>query len=542
MKIKLYILLLFTTTLFAQKVTTSIDKTKNKIGAEFKLTLTTDADTLSKVKFPEAKNFGALEVIQSYKIDTVKNGARHQLIKKYGLTQFDSGRYVIPRIPVLINGKPIFSDSIKVEVNDIKVDTLKQKMYDIKDIAHVESPLGTWWIYILILLAIAVAGYFIYQFIKKRQNKPKVETIIFKSPIEKATTLLQLLETKELWQKGEIKDYYSELTDIARNYIEEEINIPAMESTTSELIEGLRKAAKQKKLKLSNETVQNLEKVLMQADLVKFAKIKPLDFEIEEDKKRISSAIIIIHKSIPEVVEENDELAQWNDQQKELARLQKLKKQKRVRIISTIGIVLGMLLIFVLGLIYFKGFDYVKDNFLGHPTKDLVEGQWVYSEYGNPGVRVETPKVLKRIDASKMLPKDAMALIKDMQTFGYGSLLEDFYITVSTVTYKQETQIDLDKTAEGYMKVMEAQGAQNILVKTEDFDTQKRISGKKAYGTMIVLDKIKGRSTKMYYELLLFSQNGGLQTILVMHREDDKYGQQISDRMLNSVELQTTEK
>ena len=523
-------------------MTTSIDKTKNKIGAEFKLTLTTDADTLSKVKFPEAKNFGALEVIQSYKIDTVKNGARHQLIKKYGLTQFDSGRYVIPRIPVLINGKPIFSDSIKVEVNDIKVDTLKQKMYDIKDIAHVESPLGTWWIYILILLAIAVAGYFIYQFIKKRQNKPKVETIVFKSPIEKATTLLQLLETKELWQKGEIKDYYSELTDIARNYIEEEINIPAMESTTSELIEGLRKAAKQKKLKLSNETVQNLEKVLMQADLVKFAKIKPLDFEIEEDKKRISSAIIIIHKSIPEVVEENDELAQWNDQQKELARLQKLKKQKRVRIISTIGIVLGMLLIFVLGLIYFKGFDYVKDNFLGHPTKDLVEGQWVYSEYGNPGVRVETPKVLKRIDASKMLPKDAMALIKEMQTFGYGSLLEDFYITVSTVTYKQETQIDLDKTAEGYMKVMEAQGAQNILVKTEDFDTQKRISGKKAYGTMIVLDKIKGRSTKMYYELLLFSQNGGLQTILVMHREDDKYGQQISDRMLNSVELQTTEK
>ena len=66
-----------------------------------------------------------------------------------------------------------------------------------------------------------------------------------------------------------------------------------------------------------------------------------------------------------------------------------------------------MLMLFVLGLIYFKGFDYVKDNFLGHPTKDLVEGEWVYSEYGNPGVRVETPKVLKRMDATKMLPKEA---------------------------------------------------------------------------------------------------------------------------------------
>ena len=540
MKIKLYILFfLLTTSLFAQKVTTSVNVTKNKIGAEFKLTLKTDVDTLSKVKFPEAKSFGALEVIQSYKIDTVKNGARYQLIKNYGLTQFDSGKYVIPRIPVLINGKTAFSDSIKVEVNNIKVDTLKQKMYDIKDIAIVESPLGTWWIYVLILLVIAAAGFFIYKFIKKRQNKPKIEEIVFKSPIEKATTLLQQLERKELWQKGEIKHYYSELTDIARNYIEEEIHIPAMESTTSELIEGLRKAAKQHKLKLSNETVENLEKVLMQADLVKFAKVKPLDFEIEEDKKRISSSIVIIHKSIPEVVEEDDELTQWNEQQKELARLQKLKKQKRVRIISTIGIILGMLMLFLFGLIYFKGFDYVKDNFIGHPTKDLVEGQWVYSEYGNPGIKVETPKVLKRIDVTKTLPKNAMALIKEMQTFGYGSVLEDFYITVSTVTYKQETQIDLDKTAEGYMKVMEAQGAQDILVKTEDFDTQKGISGKKAYGTLTILDKIKGKSTKMYYELLLFSQNGGLQTILVMHREEDKYGQQIAERMLNSVELQT---
>lgn len=542
MKIKLYILFfLISTSLFAQKVTTSIDSTKKKIGAEFKLTLKTDVDTLSKVKFPNAKFFGPLEVIQSYKIDTVKNGARYELIKKYGLTQFDSGKYTIPRIPVLINGKPSFSDSIKVEVNDVKVDTLKQKMYDIKDIAKVESPLGSWWIYLLILLAIGVIGYFVYKFIKKRQSQPKVEAIVYTSPIEKATSLLQQLEKKELWQKGEIKNYYSELTDIARNYIEEEIHIPAMESTTSELIEGLRKAAKQKKLKLSNETVENLEKVLKQADLVKFAKVKPLDFEIEEDKKRISSSIVTIHKSIPEIVEDNDELALWNEQQKELARIQKLKKQKRVRIITTIGIVLGMLMLFVLGLIYFKGFDYVKDNFLGHPTKDLVEGEWVFSEYGNPGVKIETPKVLKRMDASKALPKDAAALIKDMQLFVYGSMLDDFYITVATSSFKQEVQLDLDKAVEGSLKVMESQGAQNIIVKTEEFDTQQGITGKKSYGTMTILDKVKGKSTKMYYEMLVFGQNNGLQQILILHREDDKYGQQIGERILNSVELKVTQ-
>jgi len=538
MKRLLYILLLFTTSLFAQKVTTSIDSTKKKIGAEFKLTIKTDVDTFSKVKFPNGKFFGNLEVLESYKIDTIRNGNRYELIKKYGLTQFDSGKYLIPKLPVIINGKKVFSDSIKIEISDVKVDTLKQKMYDIKNIIPVKSDFGNWWIYLLILLGLAVIGYFFYRFVKKKKTEEKPVVIEFKSPIEKATSLLQQLEKKELWQKGEIKNYYSELTDIARNYIEEEIQIPAMESTTSELILGLRNAAKQKKLKLSAETVENLEKVLKQADLVKFAKVKPLDFEIEEDKKRISNSIVTIHNSIPEIVEENDELEIWNEQQKEKARLEKLKKEKRKRII--IGVSVGVFLIVAtLGiLIAIKGFDYVKDNFIGHPTKDLVEGEWVFSEYGNPTVKIETPKVLKRMDAEKVLPKNAMALIKEMQIFMYGSLTDDFYIGVSTATFKQQTQLDLEQAAEGSLKVFEAQGATNIFVKTEEFDTQQGIKGRKAYGTMVMVDKISGKSVKMYYEILVFGQNNGLQQITIMHREDDKYGKQMLERILNSVELQ----
>lgn len=537
MRLKLYILLFFTSTLFAQKVSTSIDSTKKKIGSEFKLTLKADVDTAAKVLFPKSKVFGRLEVLESYKIDTIKKGSRYELIKQYGLTQFDSGKYTIPKIPILINGKQVFSDSINIEIANVKVDTLKQKMYDIKNIIQVEKPMGNWWIYLLIFIGIIGIGLLIYYFIKKRQSQPKPEVIIYKSPIEKATTLLQQLERKELWQKGEIKNYYSELTDIARNYIEEEIQIPAMESTTSELILGLQNAAKKKKLKLSNETVENLEKVLKQADLVKFAKSIPLDFEIEEDKKRISNSIVTIHKSIPEEIEQTDELDLWNEQQKENARLLKLKKEKRARLISTIGIALGIIVLALGTLIYIKGFDTVKDTIFGNPTKELAQGEWVYSDYGNPAVKIETPKVLKRMDAEKVLPKQTIALLKEMQLFVYGSLIENFYVAVSTSTFKQQTEIDLTQTAEGSIKVFEGQGAQNILVKTEDFDTQKGLKGKKAYGTMTVVDKINGKSTKMYYEVLVFSQNNGLQQITVMHKEDDKYGKEIMDRILNSVEL-----
>ena len=301
---KLILYFLFSATVFGQQkqVQTSIDTTKNKIGAEFKLTLKTNVDTLSKVVFPNVKNFGALEVIQSYPIDTIKKNDRYELVKKYGLAQFDSGKYTIPSVRILINSKAFLSDSLRVEVANVEVDTLKQKMYDIKDIAPADNSIGDWWKWLLVLLIIAGLGALVYWYLKKHKEK-KEEAEIYKTPIEKATNLLNTLEKKELWQRGEIKEYYSELTDIVRIYIEEAIEVPAMESTTSELIQALKIASLKKKMELSKETIDNLFTVLKQADLVKFAKSKPLDFEITEDRKKIERAIVTLDKSIPVVVE-----------------------------------------------------------------------------------------------------------------------------------------------------------------------------------------------------------------------------------------------
>src|SRR6478735_2961693 len=147
MKIKLYILLLmFSMSVFAQQkqVKTSIDTTRNKIGAQFNLTIKTEVDTSATVVFPKGNSFGGLEVIRSYMVDTIKKDGRYELIKKYGLTQFDSGKYGIPPLKVLINKKAFLTDPILVEVSNVAVDTLKQKMYDIKPIASVSS--NTSWI------------------------------------------------------------------------------------------------------------------------------------------------------------------------------------------------------------------------------------------------------------------------------------------------------------------------------------------------------------------------------------------------------------
>lgn len=539
MKKQLYLLLvlLFSSAVFAQQkqLVTSIDTIKNKIGAEFKLSLKTSVDTSAKVVFPNLKNIGALEVIMSYPIDTIKQDGRYELIKKYGLTQFDSGKYIIPSVKIFINNKPFLSDSLLVEVANVPVDTLQQKMYDIKDIVPVENQLGDWWKYLLILIFIVGIGALVYWYLRKYQKK-KIEEEIFKTPIEKATSLLQTLEKKELWQKGEIKAYYSELTDITRNYIEEAIEIPAMESTTSELIEGLRVASLKKKMTLSQETIENLERVLKQADLVKFAKSKPLDFEITEDRNKIQKAILTLDNSIPVEVPVEEDMVLNEAQRQNQIRIQ-LKKKRNKRILMSISAVVLLLLVTTTFFIVTKGFDYVKDNIIGHPTKELLEGEWVKSEYGNPAVLIETPKVLKRMDVQKTLPKETMALIKEMQLFQYGSIMDNFYIVVSTSKFKNPVEIDLSKALEGSLKVIESQGGQNIIVKQEDFQTGNGIEGLKGYGTMTVLNPLNKTSEKAYYEILYFKQEQGLQQIMILHAEGDKYANEITDRILNSVEL-----
>ncbi|WP_396174203.1 hypothetical protein [Flavobacterium sp.] len=534
MKIKLYIFfLLLSTFVFAQqkRVSTTVDSTKVKIGAQINLTLKTTVDTLSKVVFPEANLFGSMEVLESYPTDTIKENFKYQLIKKYGLTQWDSGSYVIPRLQILINDKPHFSDSIRVEIAPIIVDTLKQKMYDIKDVIAVENGFSYWWLYVLGILALLAIAYFVYKWIQKRK-KEKTEEPVYTSPLEKANAHLKNLEQQKLVERGEIKAYYSELTNIARTYIEESIEIPAMESTTDELITAFKIAVFKKKLTLNQDTIENLEKVLKQADLVKFAKSKPLEFEIADDKIKIEKSIQKIHESIPELIEEDDEALAHEQKVALLAK--KKRKQKITLAVLLSSLVLFGVLVFV---VITKGFDFVKDTVIGHPTKELLEGEWVKSEYGNPPVRIETPKVLKRMDVSKMIPDEARVAIKEMNMFGYGSLMDSFYTLVSTTNFAEGVPIDLEKVLEGNLKTYEAMGAQNILVKQEVFNTPEGIQGMKAFGTLTMLDPLSKKSNKLYYVIVLFKQNNGLQQVVVSKLEEDEIATEILERIINSIEL-----
>ena len=161
---------LFSIVSFAQKISSSIYSTSIKIGQELIYSIEVEVDTSSLVVFPEGQTFLPLEMIESYKVDATKLGDRFKLIKKYGLTQFDSGTYTIPRQKILIGDYEAFTDSLKVEVRTIEVDTTQQPLYSIKPIIEVDKSPRKWWLYLLIIvLSLAFVAFLLYWFIWRQK-------------------------------------------------------------------------------------------------------------------------------------------------------------------------------------------------------------------------------------------------------------------------------------------------------------------------------------------------------------------------------------
>ncbi|MBP6001561.1 MAG: hypothetical protein KA513_04925 [Flavobacterium sp.] len=529
--IYLHIALLFGVFGFSQKITTSIDSSQIKIGSQFLLTIKASVNAKDKVVFPEGKFFGALEVLESFPIDTVKNNAHYELIKKYGLTQFDSGRYAIPKLLVKINQKAFRTDSLSVLVNNVKVDTTKQQMYDIKNIiATEEKPSSEWWKWLVLLGLIIASGFAAYFIIKKIQKREDLAEEFFASPIEKAIAYLQNLDKKQLLQKGEVKEYYSEMTDIARTYIEESVKVPAMESTSSELIAALKKAISEKKMFINRDELEQFKGVLENADLVKFAKSKPLQFEIEKDKGIIDKFLIIIDKALPRSEAEAEVLFAEEVRKKEL------KQQKFKRTVIAVGIAASLFVLAVSLFLYTIGFDYLKENYLGYSTAELLEKEWVSSEYGEPAIIIETPKVLYRNNDEKIqnnLPEN----VKSTNRFMSGSIVDDFSIVLITTAFKDTTRLDLEVALENDLKELERFGAKNIIVKTADFENAKGLSGKKSSGTFTAFNSKTEEEQKMSYEIVVFAQPGGAQEIFLIYKEDDTHAKQVTEKIQNSIEL-----
>lgn len=297
-----FLFLFISSVAFAQNpmVKAEVETSRIKIGEQFSYKII--VNETDNVILPKLELAG-LEIIDSVQVDTIQS----RIIQKYIITGFDSGAFYIPKQQVFVRNQAYITDSLLIKVATVAIDTTKVKKFPIKSIKSEPYVLDDFIIYIYLLIAaLVIIGFWIYYFvIRKRKQEDDTPTYKLLPPYEEAIYKLTELDEKLLWQNNKVKEYYSELTDIVRGYIEREIKMPALEKTTDEIIETLKDFHTAETINTSKETIKKLKDLLQEADLVKFAKSKPLAPEIEDDRK---DAEHILNNLKPKPISKNEEL------------------------------------------------------------------------------------------------------------------------------------------------------------------------------------------------------------------------------------------
>lgn len=291
---QVFLFLLLISNLFPQEISfkTRIDSTSYLVGDPVSLKIDARYPADYRMVFPS--RFDSLAPLEYLTTDTLsldESGDVKEGKFAFVVAGYDSGLFTIPRMPFLFvkgnSTQTFLSDSFQVLISTVAVDTSKE----IRDIKAPEKIPFDYsfllWLIPLILL-LAALGYWLYKKFSKREKTSETIPLVVMSPYEEAYSALQSLEKKQLWQNGQIKEFHSEITGIIRNYFERAYTMPALESTSSETLEFLKKKG------VSHTIVTRTESFLENADLVKFAKYIPLS---DLNQKMMTTAYDILQES-----------------------------------------------------------------------------------------------------------------------------------------------------------------------------------------------------------------------------------------------------
>jgi hypothetical protein len=270
------------------KVSASFDSSRIFIGDQVHYTITVErpSDLPVSIKTLRDTLCKNVEIVSGPAVDSlVMQDNKLKITRKYLVTSFDSGFYQVPPVYAEIKDasgiKRYYSDYSPLQVMRVKIapaDTTA-KIFDIIKPYRAPVTLGEilpWLIIALIAAALAWGAILLLRRFKK--NKSVDEPVRNPDPAHLiAFREFEKLKEEQLWQKGELKHYYTRLTEILRQYLENRYGVCSLEMTTSETLEALVKTGFRK-----DESYTLLKTILNGSDLVKFAKYKPDPAENEE--------------------------------------------------------------------------------------------------------------------------------------------------------------------------------------------------------------------------------------------------------------------
>jgi len=250
-----------------------------KIGDMLNITVEASAPKGSYMTLDQEPDFDGLEVLNRKIPVSKEEGGIQKNIWQFEVMSFSLGEKEIGQAIVACRLKKSSGEK-KLQSNKLKINitsVLGENDTDIKDIKEnlpVKFPLIY---YLIAVTAILMLFYIIMSLIKYFKNRSEKKVEIIKTPEEVAEEKLIKLQQSTLLSEGKIKQYYQELTDILREYLENRHQIQAPDMTTSELYRTLKSS------NFSSDTVNSLRKLLEKSDMVKFAKFIPEENSFNTD-------------------------------------------------------------------------------------------------------------------------------------------------------------------------------------------------------------------------------------------------------------------
>lgn len=278
-------------------VKTSIDKNSILIGQQLKYRVETSMpdNTYRLTWFSIPDSFGHFEVITKDKIDSTSSNGNLNFSQVITLTNFDSGRRIIPPLALTastLEGDStfnIYTDSISVNVAYSPTDSI-QPFHDIKTIIEVKKD-WPWWIWALLGLGIILLILwiiFLVRFLKRKKTTNSLFTSKL-SPYDEAMQSLSELEKEQLIQNNKVKEYHTRLTEIFKRYLSRKMNAYKLHLTSDEILIELAE------LNLSKEEIAGFANCLRMGNAVKFAQYIPPVFENEKCLSNTKEMIIAIN-------------------------------------------------------------------------------------------------------------------------------------------------------------------------------------------------------------------------------------------------------
>lgn len=246
----------------------------------------------------------SIELRTSYKADTVDIGSgRIQINYQIPLQAFDSGTYRLPEFVYVSESDSARSNALTLNIVPVNVTADDP----IAGFAKAADPEGSqffdfapdwladyWWLILLVLALAAATVWAIRRYKKEGTVLPKKPE---PTPYEVAITGLRKLKEKKLWEQGMEKEYFTDLTDILRTYLDKRFGINAMEMTSREIMDNLYDSDVKDKR-------DYMRQILNVADFVKFAKVRPLP---ADNIAAYDNAVKFVEETKPMPVENPEE-------------------------------------------------------------------------------------------------------------------------------------------------------------------------------------------------------------------------------------------